>query len=695
MASNIDIVALGSNVSAAMVGGRVQITVDNSEAKDAVDRANAAADNANTAALNGVRTDTPTQNLNETQQANARGNINRGRTATSDTTAVNGDVITADTTGGSFAITLPDNPSPGEVVTIHGSGWSVNPLQIVADRTIAGAPSPWSANIENAELRLRAIGLGWSLETTFIASDLEQLSDYPAQSLREIWIDPKLYRTAIDADDTNAIAKARARALETKQRVVLGAGEYVTSEPFLIVTGLGLHIGTGASLKASPTFTGSALVRVGTTITIADSWEVSGKGLIDCDKRCDFGIEVVYGRFARIDHVEVAGAQVSPIVIGSTEATAKSYEVNVFGTTVSYPDEANTEDGIGVWHRDASDCYCSQVISRGYRKGFRTESVSGNITFVQCHPWIRPEHGVMTHGFDIYGSNNAYFDCYSDTPTNYGDPTITDCYGFYNAGFSNRFYGCAVLLNTATFGGALATDGVVTCFYGGANLKGEIFGLRGVGSSVTKRFKALTQGPAGALDATYRVDGLNDDGASRFTAADPGRGIIFSNRHPISYNSTVTFNGFATFGIGLSALSLRVAGAAGTNRDAVFATDVGGSFLDRWRVRVGSSAESGGNAGSPFQINAYDDAGNFLSTAVTIARGTSEITTAGGISLATNKTYKINGTQVVTSRRTGWVAATGTASRATFDTATATTADVAQRLKALIDDLTTHGLIGS
>jgi len=44
--------------------------------------------------------------------------------------------------------------------------------------------------------------------------------------------------------------------------------------------------------------------------------------------------------------------------------------------------------------------------------------------------------------------------------------------------------------------------------------------------------------------------------------------------------------------------------------------------------------------------------------------------------------------------QTGWAAPTGTASRATFDTATATTVEIGQRLKALIDDLTAHGLIG-
>jgi hypothetical protein len=51
--------------------------------------------------------------------------------------------------------------------------------------------------------------------------------------------------------------------------------------------------------------------------------------------------------------------------------------------------------------------------------------------------------------------------------------------------------------------------------------------------------------------------------------------------------------------------------------------------------------------------------------------------------------------KVLTSRRTGWAAPTGTATRTAFDTATVTTAQLAERLKALIDDLRTHGLVNT
>lgn len=56
---------------------------------------------------------------------------------------------------------------------------------------------------------------------------------------------------------------------------------------------------------------------------------------------------------------------------------------------------------------------------------------------------------------------------------------------------------------------------------------------------------------------------------------------------------------------------------------------------------------------------------------------------------------KINSVQVITSRRTGWTGATGTATRTTFATGSVTLSQLAERVKALIDDLTTHGLIGA
>ncbi len=56
--------------------------------------------------------------------------------------------------------------------------------------------------------------------------------------------------------------------------------------------------------------------------------------------------------------------------------------------------------------------------------------------------------------------------------------------------------------------------------------------------------------------------------------------------------------------------------------------------------------------------------------------------------------FRVGGNQVIGARITGWGAATGTPTRTTFATSTVTTTQLAERVKALIDDLIAHGLIG-
>ena len=73
----------------------------------------------------------------------------------------------------------------------------------------------------------------------------------------------------------------------------------------------------------------------------------------------------------------------------------------------------------------------------------------------------------------------------------------------------------------------------------------------------------------------------------------------------------------------------------------------------------------------------------------------SYLSVGGSVNVSSGSVYRVNGTQVVQARITGWGAPTGTATRASFITSTVTLANLAERVKALIDDLITHGLIGS
>jgi hypothetical protein len=79
-----------------------------------------------------------------------------------------------------------------------------------------------------------------------------------------------------------------------------------------------------------------------------------------------------------------------------------------------------------------------------------------------------------------------------------------------------------------------------------------------------------------------------------------------------------------------------------------------------------------------------------------IQAGNLQFTTGNVLNIANSAgVLQVNGTQVISSRKTGWVAATGTATRTTYVTSSVTLPQLAERVKALIDDLISHGIIGA
>ena len=121
----------------------------------------------------------------------------------------------------------------------------------------------------------------------------------------------------------------------------------------------------------------------------------------------------------------------------------------------------------------------------------------------------------------------------------------------------------------------------------------------------------------------------------------------------------------------------------------------GGAQRNAGEMRCLVDSVSSGVVQARFNIVAGDQTFEFFSNthATTSRRGYFRSSLGVDINSASGE-YRVNGAKVVTSRRTGWGAATGTATRTTFDTTTVTTAQLAERVKALIDDLITHGLIG-
>lgn len=82
-----------------------------------------------------------------------------------------------------------------------------------------------------------------------------------------------------------------------------------------------------------------------------------------------------------------------------------------------------------------------------------------------------------------------------------------------------------------------------------------------------------------------------------------------------------------------------------------------------------------------------------LKVSMTATPADLDLSNAGNATKVT--TIKVGSNQVVAGRQTGWTAPTGTLSRGTFDQSTVTLPQLAQRVAALITDLTTHGLVGA
>lgn len=134
-------------------------------------------------------------------------------------------------------------------------------------------------------------------------------------------------------------------------------------------------------------------------------------------------------------------------------------------------------------------------------------------------------------------------------------------------------------------------------------------------------------------------------------------------------------------------------GASGAGA-AVQVNDTLGTFLF-------SGLDSAGAAQNGAYISALVTAvsSGSVSAKLRIVSGSSILEwDAGVLKLPSAGAIQINSQQVIGARKTGWATATGTATRTTFDTSSVTLPQLAERVKALIDDLHAtagHGVIGA
>lgn len=194
-------------------------------------------------------------------------------------------------------------------------------------------------------------------------------------------------------------------------------------------------------------------------------------------------------------------------------------------------------------------------------------------------------------------------------------------------------------------------------------LQGQIGGLQGQIGGLQPLILGLTADAARALTLTTVPTGT----ASATT--------VVANHN--SYQQDILFNTDA--GVSASA-NKTVSTDAGICRVSMKSTAGGG---------IGSFECSGSGGGL---FGSSHATGPFIGVAYGASRWS---VTDTKYDLVNGMSYYINNQQVVTNRKTGWTAATGTATRTAFATGSVTTAQLAERVKALLDDLIGHGLIGA
>ena len=182
-------------------------------------------------------------------------------------------------------------------------------------------------------------------------------------------------------------------------------------------------------------------------------------------------------------------------------------------------------------------------------------------------------------------------------------------------------------------------------------------------------------GAGGTITSAIGVSGVTVNSSSgTVTSANGGR-------FTISNTSTGTIT--TAYGVYSGLTNTNAGGTVTTFYGAFLATPTNsGTIVNRYGVYQQDAASQNVLFGRTLIGGTTDD-------------GVNKLRVSGGVTVDTGNSYKVNNVAVVGATKTGWTAATGTSTRTTFATTTVTTEQLAQRLKALIDDLISHGLIGA
>lgn len=234
------------------------------------------------------------------------------------------------------------------------------------------------------------------------------------------------------------------------------------------------------------------------------------------------------------------------------------------------------------------------------------------------------------------------------------------------------------------------------------DLEGEVSAIRGTVDSLRAGLDSVISDNASSIIAEI-VTSLQ--AAAQATASDETRQELTDLKAQLDALSTniaaLRGDTFNTEALDASKADKSTLAIAGTGLSG------GGSLAANFTFNVADTAVTPATYGSSSEYVTFtvDQQGRItaasegaLSTS-NITEGTNLYYTDARARAALSGTGAVSynsGTGVINiTTRTGWTAATGTATRGTFDTATVTLSALAEAVKALLDDLTTSNIIGA
>lgn len=183
-----------------------------------------------------------------------------------------------------------------------------------------------------------------------------------------------------------------------------------------------------------------------------------------------------------------------------------------------------------------------------------------------------------------------------------------------------------------------------------------------------------------------------------FNCAITGSAIQLGTVGGGTFANGITLAGIATTGSGMAPGAAATMDSMFNSGSGVFTT-AAGIFSNQHKLLFKGTASTHAHTTTDGSNNSlWQLAGNLF--VVRDSGSTNRVTLSafGVINAPNGGALQISSTQVVGARKTGWAVATGTATRTTYDTTTVTLPQLAERVKALIDDLhgtAGHGLIGT